>query len=83
MSEELQLGSNEAHSNKKRTQREQSPDPGKVVCGIQVKLADLGNACWTVERKAFELLINLKTFFCSSIIIIRMIFKRDNTELWK
>ena len=25
------------------------PDPCKEVCDINVKIADLGNACWTVS----------------------------------
>ncbi len=26
------------------------PDPTKEVCDMDVKIADLGNACWTVSN---------------------------------
>ena len=31
------------------------PDPSKQVCDIPVKIADLGNACWTVSANVHML----------------------------
>lgn len=28
------------------------PDPVRDICDLPVKLADLGNACWTVSQKS-------------------------------
>lgn len=33
----------------------QRPDPAKEICDIQIKIADLGNACWIVSLFTFSL----------------------------
>ena len=35
---------------------ERRPDPVREVCDLQVKIADLGNACWVVRVAFFMIL---------------------------
>jgi len=44
---------------------------------LQVKIADLGNACWTVSFKRDTIYIFILFLFIS-INILQMIFKHDN-----
>ena len=44
------------------------PDPCKEVCDINVKIADLGNACWTVSIP-FEVLFLLYSVFSRLLLV--------------
>lgn len=37
------------HSGDRSMFEDRQPDPVREVCDIMVKIADLGNACWTVS----------------------------------
>jgi hypothetical protein len=59
---------------------------------LQVKIADLGNACWTVCSMFITLVMHTSIDVChfvfvcfcrSSINISLKIFKHDNIDRWK
>jgi hypothetical protein len=62
-----------------RPMAERTPNPVFEVVPediLQVKIADLGNACWTVCLKKRMSIFNLNSSF--SINILQKIFKHDN-----
>jgi hypothetical protein len=43
---------------------EKRPDPVREVCDIQVKIADLGNACWVVSSLFYS------KYFKSPLVVV-------------
>ena len=43
------------------------PDPAKVICDLSIKIADLGNACWT--NKDFTEHIQTREYRCLEVIL--------------
>jgi hypothetical protein len=64
----------------KKSARE-GPDPAFDVCDINVKIADLGNACWTVN--CWPRAVSSKPTLVFSTTISRKTSRRDSTARWK
>jgi hypothetical protein len=65
---------------------ERTPNPVFEVVPddvLQVKIADLGNACWTVNCRQINFSIFILFVFSFSINISQKIFKPDNIVHWK